>query len=300
MTRKGIVLAGGTGSRLYPMTLGASKQLLPVYDKPMIYYPISVLMLAGIRQILIISTPDALPQYRHLLGTGEQFGVTFEYAEQASPEGLAQAFLIGERFIGNDPVCLVLGDNVFHGQHFSEQLRGAAERPRGATVFGQWVKDPERFGVVAFDETGQVVGIEEKPAKPRSPYAVTGLYFYDADVVDIARQVKPSARGELEITSVNNAYLSRGDLYVERLGRGFAWLDTGTPESLMEASQYVQSVEHCQGLKIACLEEIAWNSGWIDDEALLARAARFAKTGYGDYLERLVVQHQHGFTERHA
>lgn len=300
MTRKGIVLAGGTGSRLYPMTLGASKQLLPVYDKPMIYYPISVLMLAGIRQILIISTPDALPQYRHLLGTGEQFGVTFEYAEQASPEGLAQAFLIGERFIGNDPVCLVLGDNVFHGQHFSEQLRGAAERPRGATVFGQWVKDPERFGVVAFDETGQVVGIEEKPARPRSPYAVTGLYFYDSDVVDIARQVKPSARGELEITSVNNAYLSRGDLYVERLGRGFAWLDTGTPESLMEASQYVQSVEHCQGLKIACLEEIAWNSGWIDDEALLARAARFAKTGYGDYLERLVVQHQHGFTERHA
>lgn len=300
MTRKGIVLAGGTGSRLYPMTLGASKQLLPVYDKPMIYYPISVLMLAGIRQILIISTPDALPQYRQLLGTGEQFGVTFEYAEQASPEGLAQAFLIGERFIGNDPVCLVLGDNVFHGQHFSEQLRGAAERPRGATVFGQWVKDPERFGVVAFDETGQVIGIEEKPARPRSPYAVTGLYFYDADVVDIARQVKPSARGELEITSVNNAYLSRGDLYVERLGRGFAWLDTGTPESLMEASQYVQSVEHCQGLKIACLEEIAWNSGWIDDEALLARAARFAKTGYGDYLERLVVQHQHGFTERHA
>ncbi|MDF3917778.1 glucose-1-phosphate thymidylyltransferase RfbA [Salinicola salarius] len=300
MTRKGIVLAGGTGSRLYPMTLGASKQLLPVYDKPMIYYPISVLMLAGIRQILIISTPDALPQYRQLLGTGEQFGVTFEYAEQASPEGLAQAFLIGERFIGNDPVCLVLGDNVFHGQHFSEQLRGAAERPRGATVFGQWVKDPERFGVVAFDETGQVIGIEEKPARPRSPYAVTGLYFYDADVVDIARQVKPSARGELEITSVNNAYLSRGDLYVERLGRGFAWLDTGTPESLMEASQYVQSVEHCQGLKIACLEEIAWNSGWIDDEALLARAVRFAKTGYGDYLERLVVQQQHGFTERHA
>lgn len=300
MTRKGIVLAGGTGSRLYPMTLGASKQLLPVYDKPMIYYPISVLMLAGIRQILIISTPDALPQYRQLLGTGEQFGVTFEYAEQASPEGLAQAFLIGERFIGNDPVCLVLGDNVFHGQHFSEQLRIAASKPKGATIFGQWVKDPERFGVVAFDRTGQVVGIEEKPARPRSPYAVTGLYFYDADVVDIARQVKPSARGELEITSVNNAYLSRGDLYVERLGRGFAWLDTGTPESLMEASQYVQSVEHCQGLKIACLEEIAWNSGWIDDEALLARAARFAKTGYGDYLERLVVQHQHGFTERHA
>lgn len=290
MTRKGIVLAGGTGSRLFPMTLGASKQLLPVYDKPMIYYPISVLMLAGIRRILIISTPEALPQYRQLLGDGSQFGVTFEYAEQAEPEGLAQAFLIGERFIGSDPVCLVLGDNVFHGQHFSEQLRAASQRPHGATVFGQWVKDPERFGVVAFDESGQVTGIEEKPAQPPSPYAVTGLYFFDADVVEIARQVKPSERGELEITSINNAYLARGDLFVEKLGRGFAWLDTGTPESLMEASQYVQSIEHCQGLKIACLEEIAWSQGWIDDAALHRQAERFAKTGYGDYLFRLAEQ----------
>ncbi|WP_110665719.1 glucose-1-phosphate thymidylyltransferase RfbA [Salinicola halophilus] len=290
MTRKGIVLAGGTGSRLFPMTLGASKQLLPVYDKPMIYYPISVLMLAGIRHILIISTPEALPQYRQLLGDGSQFGVVFEYAEQAEPKGLAEAFLIGETFIGNDPVCLVLGDNVFHGQHFSEQLRLASQRATGATVFGQWVKDPERFGVVAFDERGQVSGIEEKPAQPPSPYAVTGLYFYDADVVEIARRVTPSARGELEITSVNNAYLARGDLFVEKLGRGFAWLDTGTPESLMEASQYVQSIEHCQGLKIACLEEIAWNQGWIDDAALGRQAERFAKTGYGDYLFRLTEQ----------
>ncbi|WP_025733168.1 glucose-1-phosphate thymidylyltransferase RfbA [Carnimonas nigrificans] len=290
MTCKGIVLAGGTGSRLYPMTLGASKQLLPVYDKPMIYYPISVLMLAGIREILIISTPEALPQYRKLLGTGEQFGVIFEYAEQTRPDGLAQAFLIGESFIDGSPVCLVLGDNVFHGQHFSEQLRLAAERPHGATVFGQWVKDPERFGVLAFDEAGKVCGIHEKPVAPPSPYAVTGLYFYDADVVDIARQVKPSVRGELEITSVNTAYLERGDLFVERLGRGFAWLDTGTPESLMEASQYVQSIEHCQGLKIACLEEIAWRQKWIGEQEILARAALLARTNYGDYLRRLITQ----------
>ncbi|AKA83886.1 glucose-1-phosphate thymidylyltransferase [Pseudomonas synxantha] len=284
---KGIVLAGGSGTRLHPITLGVSKQLLPVYDKPMIYYPISVLMLAGIKDILVISTPVDLPQYRNLLGDGSQFGVRFSYAEQPSPDGLAQAFIIGEEFIGNDPVCLILGDNIFHGQHFSDQLRGAAGRPSGATVFGYWVKDPERFGVIDFDQEGRALSIEEKPLKPKSHYAVTGLYFYDNDVIKIAKAVKPSPRGELEITDINNAYLQRGDLHVERFGRGFAWLDTGTHDSLLEASTYVQTIEHRQGLKVACLEEIAYENGWIDRDYLLERAKYFGKTGYGQYLYML-------------
>ncbi|TFY91934.1 glucose-1-phosphate thymidylyltransferase [Pseudomonas nabeulensis] len=289
---KGIVLAGGSGTRLHPITLGVSKQLLPVYDKPMIYYPISVLMLAGIKDILVISTPVDLPQYRNLLGDGSQFGVTFTYAEQPSPDGLAQAFIIGEAFIGEDPVCLILGDNIFHGQYFGEQLRTAAERPSGATVFGYWVKDPERFGVVDFDKNGRALSIEEKPAKPKSSYAVTGLYFYDNDVIKIAKAVQPSPRGELEITDVNNAYLKRGDLHVERFGRGFAWLDTGTHDSLLEASTYVQTIEHRQGLKVACLEEIAYENGWIDRDHLLERAKYFGKTGYGQYLYSLAGESQ--------
>ncbi|MDA7089058.1 glucose-1-phosphate thymidylyltransferase RfbA [Pseudomonas sp. SA3-5] len=288
---KGIVLAGGSGSRLYPLTLGVSKQLLPVYDKPMIYYPISVLMLAGIRDILIISTPHDLPQFERTLGDGSQFGVRFVYAEQPAPEGLAQALLIGEAFIGGDPVCLILGDNIFHGQHFTEKLLRAAAEPSGATIFGYWVKDPERFGVVEFDASGRVICIEEKPAKPKSSYAVTGLYFYDNDVIEIARAIKPSPRGELEITDVNNAYLRRGDLHVERFGRGFAWLDTGTHDSLLEASQYVQTIEHRQGLKVACLEEIAFNNRWIDRAQLLKQAQAFGKTDYGQYLSRLAQEH---------
>lgn len=289
---KGIVLAGGSGTRLHPITLGVSKQLLPVYDKPMIYYPISVLMLAGIKDILLISTPHDLPQYRNLLGDGSQFGVRFSYAEQPSPDGLAQAFLIGEEFIGDDPVCLILGDNIFHGQHFTEKLQRAAEQAEGATVFGYWVKDPQRFGVIDFDEQGNALSIEEKPLHPKSSYAVTGLYFYDNSVVKIAKAVKPSARGELEITDINNAYLARGDLRVERFGRGFAWLDTGTHDSLLEASQYVQTIEHRQGLKVACLEEIAYNQGWIDRDHLLQHAQYFGKTGYGQYLFTLAGEQQ--------
>jgi len=296
MTRyKGIVLAGGNGTRLHPITLGASKQLLPIYDKPMIYYPLSVLMLAGIRDILVISTPDDLPGFRRMLGDGGRFGVRLQYAEQPRPEGLAQAFIVGADFIGADNVCLVLGDNIFYGHHFSETLRVAVERERGATIFGYHVTDPERFGVVEFDAGRRVVSIEEKPAKPRSRYAVPGLYFYDNDVIAIARGILPSPRGELEITDVNRAYLARGDLHVELLGRGFAWLDTGTHESLLEAGMFVQAVEHRQGLKIACLEEIGYHNGWLTREQLATEGQALGRTGYGQYLLRLVEEEANGW-----
>ena len=284
---KGIILAGGSGTRLYPLTRGVSKQLLPVYDKPMIYYPLSTLMLAGIRDILVITTPEDNEGFKRLLGDGADFGINLTYAVQASPDGLAQAFLIGEEFIGKDSVCLVLGDNIFYGQSFSKTLLNASNRENGATVFGYQVKDPERFGVVEFDKDMKAVSIEEKPTKPKSNYAVTGLYFYDNSVVEMAKQVKPSHRGELEITTLNEMYLNKGNLNVELLGRGFAWLDTGTHESLHEASSFVQTIENVQGLKVACLEEIAWRNGWLSAGQLAELAKPMMKNNYGQYLARL-------------
>ena len=292
---KGIVLAGGSGTRLYPITKGISKQLLPVYDKPMVYYPISVLMLAGIREILIISTPQDLPAFRRLLGDGADYGVSFSYAGQPSPDGLAQAFIIGEQFIGNDPVCLVLGDNIFYGQGFTGMLKSAvaaAENERKATVFGYWVRDPERYGVVDFDAEGNALSIEEKPTQPKSNYAVVGLYFYPNRVVEVAKNIKPSARGELEITTVNQVFLRDNELKVTLFGRGFAWLDTGTHDSLSEASSFVEVVEKRQGLKIACLEEIAFRNGWIDTARLKEIAEPMKKNQYGEYLLQLLNTHK--------
>lgn len=284
---KGIILAGGAGSRLHPVTQVVSKQLLPIYDKPMIYYPLSVLMLAGIREILIISTPHDLPMFKRLLGTGEAWGLKFSYKEQPSPDGLAQAFILGEEFIGDDTVSLVLGDNIFYGANLREKVRRAAALESGATVFGYQVRDPERYGVAEFDQDFRVLSLEEKPKEPRSNWAVTGLYFYDNSVVEIAKNLKPSARGELEITDVNKTYLARESLTLERLGRGYAWLDTGTHSSLLEAANFVETIENRQGLKVACLEEIAWREGWIDDAGLRRAAESLGKSTYGEYLRQL-------------
>jgi len=284
--RKGIVLAGGSGTRLYPLTHSVSKQLMPVYDKPMIYYPLSVLLLAGIRDVLVISTPADLPLFERLLGNGSAFGIRLTYAVQASPDGLAQAFIIGAKFLGDSPVCLVLGDNLFYGHTFTQVLSSACERSSGATIFGYRVANPAAYGVVEFDQQGHAISLEEKPRNPRSNYAVPGLYFYDPTVVDRARALRPSARGELEITDLNQSYLRDGQLHVERLGRGTAWLDTGTPDALLEAANFIQALQHRQGLKIACLEEIAWENGWIDAATLDGQIARLGRTPYADYLRR--------------